>query len=486
MSAAPSSGKGSVDVAVARAHQLSQVWARAMSDDGLLKELAGREPPEVVIIAIAGLINGLYLGGQKIASRMAQAPDLASDLASAAGAYLEAIRPRIQKLLPYLLSSRRRLGWRQHEVDIGLMRWIRRSCALSVVLGAGISQGAGAPGWVDLVRLLLQRALERGHEIRRMVPSSDSPPVAPFEMTPEGKVLFDIRAIGTTWKVENEVARVEHFAPEQEERARAILATLELALLEKRPVTDTELLMHGAQLCYDLYGQDLFTCLTGILYSRAAKPSETHRAIASVAGMQQTPERGRMPGWESVIAYNFDNLMGEAFTEHNIPHAAWALTHRGIRGAPDKLAEQGCKRIEQGFSYVPIFHLHGYTPRQPFLITDTRFVFSTSQYRAIYGERKDGLIDLVLDRYLANPVHIALYIGCSFMDEEMNNLLRQAADRYPGRWHYAILKWPEERNGRTPDVSEIEKNSAKYLDLGVQPIWVDGFKEIPPIVRSLK
>lgn len=478
-----------MDAAVARAVQLRQTWAQAMSDDALLRELVGCESPEVTIIGIAGLINAMYRGGQKLASLMYAAPDLAARLAPETSAYVEAIRPRIQKLLPYLQPSRRRLGWRQREVDIELMRWVRRSCTLSLVLGAGISQGAGAPGWAELVKLLLQRALERGHEISHMVSSKDNPPVQPFTSTPEGEIIVDMRAMGTTWSVEREVVRVERFTPEAEVKARAIVGAIDKAMLEKRPFTDTECLKQGAQLCSDLYGQEMFTHLTGILYRLAPKPSETHRAIASLAGVQQAAGHGFVPGWESVITYNFDNLMGEAFTEYKIPHAAWAMTHQGVRGAPDKLA-QGIDAKKLGKDkdswYVPIYHLHGFTPREPFLITDTRFVFSTKQYLDIYGDRKDGVIDRVLDQYLANPVHIALYVGCSFADEYMNELLRQAAERYPGRWHYAILKWPEDRNGRLPDPDEINENSAKYLKFGVQPIWVDDFEEIPPIVRSLK
>jgi SIR2-like domain len=475
---------------VARAQQSGKLWADCMSDDARLEELVRREPPEASVIAIAGIINGFYRGAQQIDLLKRRAPDLASQPASLINDYVEKIRPRIEKLLPHLQNSRRRLGWRQREVDIELMRWVRRSCTLSLVLGAGVSQGAGAPGWAELVKLLLQRALEHGHEISRMVPSKDNPPVQPFKSTPEGQIMLDMRAMGTTWRVEREVVRVERFTPEAKVKARAILGAIDKAMLEKRPYTDTECLMQGAQLCSDLYGQELFTHLTGILYRRAPNPSETHRAIASLADVQQVRGRGFVPTWESVITYNFDNLMGEAFTEYKIPHAAWAMTDQGVRGAPDKLAQRidGKKLGEDKDSwYVPIYHLHGFTPREPFLITDMRFVFSTKQYLDIYGDRKDGLIDQVFDQYLANPVHIALYVGCSFADEYMNELLRQAAERYPGRWHYAILKWPKERNGRLPDPDEMNENSAKYLESGVQPIWVDDYsEEIPPIIRSLK
>src|SRR5262249_20184358 len=158
-----------------------------------------------------------------------------------------------------------------------------------------------------------------------------------------------------------------------------------------------------------IFGQHLFTHLTTLLYRNAPQPSDTHRAIATLGASQQVSGRAATPGWECVITYNFDDLMGEAFKEQMLPYARWVLTTGGAGVDPDELAQKS-------LWHIPVFHLHGYTPRRPFLITDTRFVFSTAQYRAIYGDRKDGLIDHVVDRYLANPVHVALYIGCSFID----------------------------------------------------------------------
>lgn len=449
---------------MAAVSQFQNEWNRALqSDDALLAELIRRESPGVTIFQITGFINGIY--------RAVQTVEKLNAAAGSARFSMPRLRMRIEKLLPELTTSRRQLGWNQREVDIALLRWIRLSSMLSPVLGAGVSQGAGALGWADLVKALLSRALERGREVSRMVPSPNKPAGPPIERTPES----ELRTIGEgSWTVQREVVGVERFTPEDETQARDILSKLEAG-----EVTDTEILMHGAQLCSNLFGQHMFTHLTTLLYKRAPQPSQTHRAIASLGAAQDVPKRGRQPGWESVITYNFDDLMGEAFTQCKVPHARWVLTTGGVRGDPDQLAQKSSW-------HVPIFHLHGYTPRRPFLITDTRFVFSTAQYRAIYGDQKDGLIDRVLDRCLANPVHVALYIGCSFIDKEMNGLLREAARRYPGRWHYAILKWPETRNGRVPDTDEIESKSTKYLDLGVRPIWVDDFAEIPEIVSSLK
>jgi hypothetical protein len=171
--------------------------------------------------------------------------------------------------------------------------------------------------------------------------------------------------------------------------------------------------------------------------------------------------------------------MSEALAEQKIPHAAWAMKGDGLRGDPDELAKKSQW-------HQPIFHLHGFTPRRLFLITDVRFVFSTSQYLTTYKGPRSRILETVYKGFLANPVHIALYIGCSFTDEAMNGLLREAFTEYPGRYHYALLKWPYDRKGNEPSRNEIEAESAKYLDFGVRPVWFDDFKELPGLIRQLQ
>lgn len=419
--------------------QNQQAWHAALSgkDDALLSQLAESEPPGVTHFQIATYINGLY--------RMTQHPFYQG----------QDVRPDVERVLPVVHAIRQRLGWRQRELDIGLMRWIRRASALSVVIGAGVTMAAGGPSWAELVRLLLEVALEKGHEITQMVPAPDS--------TPEHETY------------ERQVIRVERLEPDAEEEAKRILALIEAWQ------ADTEALMRGAQLCYDLFGQHLFTHITQILYPRAPQPGPIHRAIAELAHAQHVPDRGPglFPGWDSIVSYNFDDLMGEALTEQQVPHAAWAMRRGEIVGDPDELARKSDW-------HQPILHLHGYTPRRLFLITDVEFVFSTSQYFKVYEGQRGGIIDRALNQYLANPVHVSLYVGCSFSDEAMNDLLREAAQRYPGRFHFALLRLPNELRGGEPTSDQLEAASARYHDMGVQPIWVHEYDEIPEIIRSLK
>lgn len=335
--------------------------------------------------------------------------------------------------------------------------------------------GAGAPSWAGLVRALLEITLDKGLEFHESVPAADNPPEPPITFLPDGTV----RTGGSgTWRFEQRLAEVRHFTPEQEEEARAVLAVVR----ENGASTDVEILMKGAQVCYELCGQHLFRLLTEILYMHAKEPSATHRAIAELAHAQEVPDRGpgTFPGWDSIITYNFDSLMSEALAEQGIPHAAWGMKGERLRGDPDEVARQETW-------HQAIFHVHGYTPRRFFMITHIPFVFSMSQYLKTYDEGpRPEVLQTVLRGFLANPVHVALCVGCSFADDAMNGLLQDAFAHYPGRYHYALLKWPRARNGGEPSSKELGAESSKYLKFGVRPVWFDDFDELPGLIRQLK
>jgi hypothetical protein len=436
-----------------------QAWIEALTngDTPSLERLALTDHPAATLLEFESFINGLYLGSRHPLSM----PE-------------SKIRSNITRILPLLDEVRSRLGWRVRDFDLGLLCMIRRSRALSPVLGAGVSMGAGAPSWSHLVRLMLLETLDKGLELHEPVPADDHAGQVPVNLLPDA--AEPINGIGTR-RVQYRIKEVKRYTPEQERMARNILSEIET----KGPNTDVETLMHGAQVCYDLCGQHLFKLLTMLLYTRAKEPSETHRAIAELAHAQEEPDHGPglLPGWDAIITYNIDALMSEALAEQKVPHAAWAMKGDRLRGDPDELAEKSswCQDV---------YHLHGYTPRRLFLITDIRYVFSTSQYLTTYRGPRSEILHTVFNRFLSNPVHIALYIGCSFTDAAMNNLLREAFDKHPGRYHYALLQWPRSRDGRTPSPEEIMTESARYLEFGVRPIWYDDHEELPDLIRQLK
>ncbi len=418
----------------------------------MLDQLPLGDDPAAALLELETFINGTY--------RATQHPLFLKPMAG--------VRFEIRRVLPYLEAIRARLGWPLRELDLGLLRLIRRSSAPSPVLGAG------APSWSQLVRLMLEELLDRGLEFHQPVPDESNPGRPPIELLADGSVPT---AGGPTWRFIHRVSEVKRFSPEQQQIARRMLGELQT----RGPHTDVETLRRGAPLCYHLCGRRLFRLLTNILYTRAKQPSQTHRAIAELAHAQPAPDRGPglFPGWDSIITYNFDALMSEALAERNLPHVAWAMRGGQLRGDPDELARQS-------LWHQPIFHVDGYTPSRLFPITDVRFVFSTSQYLTVYQGPPSRILETVYHGIVAKPVHVALYIGCSFADNAMNRLLQQAFAEYPGRCHYALLTWPHDRRGHEPSGEEIEAESAHFLQFGVRPAWFDDFRQRPDLIRQLR
>jgi len=395
-------------------------------------------------------INGLYRALQR-AQAMASQLNLSFNPEP-----VREVEFKARWLVAHSEPFREALGPLQRHLDLGLMRWMRRASCLSVVIGAGVTMDAGGPSWPELVRRLLVLVTERGREIWEMQPSAES--------TPEHMQLHRV------------VTGAEHLAPAAATRAREVLLQIAAG------TADTEALMDGAQICYNLLGQHLFTDLTQILYEKQREPGSIHRVIAELAPPLEVKDRGGwFPGWDSIITYNFDDLMGEALDAIGLARAAYAMRGDEVAGDPNELARKG----GQSGLHQRIYHLHGYTPRKPFLITNVRFVFSTSQYEKTYGDNRAGIIAEVFANWLANPVHHALYVGCSFQDESMNELLRAAANTLPGRYHYALLKWPGKGLLANSSPEEVAREAARYMSMGVRPIWFDDFREIPELIRCL-
>jgi hypothetical protein len=413
-------------------------WRSALlgGDDRLLDQLVREEPPDAVHLAIMSYTNNMYynLDEERFWSSAWLQFSGQGDSPVLAGGEGRSVFESVGRAQAKLGALRRTLGPQLRDIDLGLLRVIRESGMLSVVVGAGATMAAGGPSWAELVRRMLLLARDGRSSAAR-------------------------------------------FERSQEREAHEILMLIESGK------ADTEVLMRGAQLCYDLFGQSLFAHFHSTLYGGNRQPSQIHRAIAKLAYSPKTqdPNHALPLGWDCIVSYNFDDFMGEAIDSEHKPRVAWAMREDTMAGDPNALAE---KAGREG-AHQDIYHLHGYTPRRLFRITQVRFVFATSQFGELYPKGND-LIDRVLDDYLMNPIHHALYVGCSFDDNAMNSLLENSWQQWPGRWHYALLEWEGPERYTRSTAEEINDASRRYTDLGVQPVWFDRFDEIPGMILELR
>jgi hypothetical protein len=418
-------------------------WRGALAgNDTELSRCVRTEDPADGLFVLTAYINGAYA---KLAA--------GEELVGSENVRHDDVRSAIERLLPAEKELRRRLGWQQREVDLAVLQYARRWSALSLVLGAGVTMASGGPSWQELVRQLLEHSVETGHEIGERQTVTDTP---------------------TRTEFRRRIVDVERLTPAKERRARRLMSEID------QGHRGTEKLMRGAQLCLDLHGPvDLFRLLTDIIDGQASGPSAIHRAIAPLGAAQRVCERGGriFPGWESIITYNFDGYMARAFADAAVGHV--------IRvGSGDRVGHIKDERAKRGECAVPIFHLHGYHDRERLEIVPD-FVFATSQFLEMYGGEMRGLLKAIFENYLAKPLHVALYVGCSFTDRKMNDVVRNAVERYPGRSHYAFIEWPNSSRRRPPPPAEVERRSIRFTRMGVRPIWLHDHNEIPRLIGQL-
>ncbi|GLA03033.1 hypothetical protein AnigIFM60653_002629 [Aspergillus niger] len=471
-------------------------------DPNLLADLRRREPSAHSLYEIETIIHGLY--------RSVQMGHHLNSLMGDPGFNADATQERARQFLANTSEAtremRRELGWNVRNFDISLLRQIRRSSALSLVLGAGASMAApcNAPSWPALVEGLLRQTIGRVMELWLPRPQDleQLPPEAPRGLFNERFISRDPEEIaGSDWTPtfdyshtgENGVQRnftigyyresAKRYNADEETIAVEVLQHIKEAQRNDRSV-DADILMRGADICHDLCGQRLFTLMTAMLYEGGRRPSEIHHTIARLAQSQFVPERqNHFMGWDGIITYNYDDFMEQALLGQEIPSVAIAMRGDKIAGDPNRFA----RSAGPGGLYLPVYHPHGYTPNRPFLITTVPYVFATSGYQSQYGQSVSKVLERFKSDYLENPVHVALYIGCSFSDRYMNQLLQDAFEMWPGRYHYALLPWPGGlADDKEPSGQEIEQQSGQYLAMGIRPIWLRNFGEIPHIISQLE
>lgn len=165
---------------------------------------------------------------------------------------------------------------------------------------------------------------------------------------------------------------------------------------------------------------------------------------------------------ESIITFNFDDLIECALSKHNIEY---------------------CPIWKEGQIYgmdaLPIFHVHGFLPNQR-EIDSPNLVFSEEAYHSQFIDPYSWSNLIQLNTFSAN---ICLFVGLSLSDPNLRRLLDISWRRNQRCKHYIIMRKAPQKN-RTDEIAtmlfEQDANS-----LGLNVIWCSDFSEIPSILSSI-
>lgn len=225
-----------------------------------------------------------------------------------------------------------------------------------------------------------------------------------------------------------------------------------------------------------------------------SKKSKTFEEICQLCAAP-----GKTPNLNSIITYNFDDLLETYLRNLKIEIPFKSIFKLGDSPTPQEL---------------PIYHVHGYLPQKEKLTNDNKITLSEDIYHHQYSDIYSWNNIIQINKFRDE---VCLFIGLSFTDPNLRRLL-DIAKMQKGkikRYHYIIRKkynFSEIKNIITRILDKNEKlldekvranlqldDSIKYLisvmerfeendalSFGVRTIWINDFNEIPTILKNIR
>ncbi|EOZ7624073.1 SIR2 family protein [Enterobacter mori] len=305
---------------------------------------------------------------------------------------------------------------------------------LVLVLGAGISLDNKIPTWNELLKRLLARALEDTNENQKMVSALFNEVFGPNALIAARylKLHFD----GVNTPLEKEIQRV---------------------LYEYYDETESGNLKAIKKLCISA---------------------------------------GKSPGLDSVITYNYDDILEQTLTKADVGIKFKVISKTGQHARNDEL---------------PIYHVHGYLPMHGKVELDDSLVLSDESYHRQYVDLYHWSNMVQLNKFKDSN---CLFIGHSFTDPNLRRLLDTAKKlRGDGSKPHYLIKCRHSKEEVIGNINKILRNSsaefAKELEndidkiaaslletvhtfeeidansFGVNVIWIKDYKEIAPLLNDL-
>jgi hypothetical protein len=208
---------------------------------------------------------------------------------------------------------------------------------------------------------------------------------------------------------------------------------------------------------------------------------------------------GKSPNLDSIITYNFDDLVEQHLQKTNVE-----IPFRSIHGVG----------MNPETGELPLYHVHGYLPQEGVLDENNQITFGENVYHKQYNDIYSWNNIVQINKFRD---FTCLFIGSSLTDPNIRRLLDIARiQRGEKQQHHFIFKKRyklveiedklknlitenkilfEEKNESklnfdetvkylTKTIEEFEQNDT--LSFGVQTIWIDDYFEIPEILREIR
>lgn len=320
---------------------------------------------------------------------------------------------------------------KENEIKVKKLKEAYRNEKLVLVLGAGVSIDAGIPLWSDLINRLTLRMLKS-----QMKPGNDE------ESSAEDNTKLSDKDI----KIINR-------------------------LVKKTRKKDEETpLMQMRYIRAGLKNDEYYNTVREELYAKKRIRTDTEllEAIVNLSAPKRSHEN-----LQSILTYNFDNLVEQCLAKRNIAHNI--IYNDSAHPVSNKLN---------------IYHVHGYLPQHGDIDKKTELIFSEEDYHRVYG-RAYGWSNMAQVTAFQN--NVCLFVGCSLTDPNLRRLLDEAMGHPEEPRHFAVMK-RKKFEAKTKDETEAIKWYQDFDDnirdqifksFGISVIWVDEYSEIPDILNSL-